>query len=195
MAAWPFLRGRLPWKEEEDKTLHHGSPGAVFGSALSKGRAAALSWPCSQPCCAPVTLGQQTPKEESVTAQKTPVLPLCQQPSFVLHVGKGFGGAASQWQVSVWVFLLRTLCSTSPHVAPQLIFHLHPPVPDTFCLHWELIFARLMEPSWASRKRKKEEKRGERDPRGGRKRDWEYVVLEELAFPVKASVVFSSHLN
>lgn len=100
----------------------------------------------------------------SGTAQKTPVHLLCQQPNFVFHVWKGFWGAASQWQVSVWVFLLRTLYRTSLHVALQLIFHLHPPVPGTFCLHWELIFARLMEPSWASRKRKKEEKGGRETP-------------------------------
>lgn len=61
--------------------------------------------------------------------------------------------------------MLRVLYSTSLHVALQLIFHLHPPAPDTFCLHWELIFARLMEPSWASRKRKKkDEKEGRETP-------------------------------
>lgn len=44
---------------------------------------------------------------------------------------------------------------------------------------------------------KRRGKRGERDPRGGRKREKErkYVVLEQLAFSIKASVVFSSHFN
>ena len=56
-----------------------------------------------------------------------------------------------------------------------------------------------MEPSWASRKRKKHGKEGRETPGEGekeRERERKYVVLEQLlAFSVKASVVFSSRFN
>lgn len=51
----------MPWKQEDDKTLHPDSPGAVFGSGLEpgKGNSSVLAVQSE-------ILEQQTPKEESI---------------------------------------------------------------------------------------------------------------------------------
>jgi len=107
----------------------------------------------------------------------------------MLLVWEGFWGSATQWLASAWVCMLRTSHNTSLHVASQLIFHLHPLVPDTFCLHWELIFARLMKPSWASRKMKQYKKERKETPGEGEQERERKREREKVCSPWKTSYI------